>query len=576
MSNWILLDFFCASLTVGFFAYVIARNPPDHLRIVLPALCLALLVLVTGDIGTDLATTEFAYQICVLAFYSGISGSVVCWWIILVTTLRQHSNTDIQPLWQRLPPWIMGGLWICLITNPLHGYFITAHWGASNDYGVLWIANALGYWGMTITAGLTAFVAAQRSKVREEKIQAQMLAIGSLIPAIFSLLYHTKVTGLSVDLLVQSASLSTLCFFYAIYRGQLYGTSRLTLSEAFSLTEQIALVTDRSNKVVFFNASLEKVLPPPTLGANANAWLGRIFNQVESNPIDHSKGTSKTIYQYRSDPKQYYEVHRQMLERQFSSVGEIWLIQDATKHVQFTHSQIQAERYTALNTLAAGIAHHFNNHLAVILGYSDLISEKVDSETSHRYLQPLKVAVSRANNVATRLQSFTGDSIGQKDKIDANVFIESLISVLPKHLAENVNTELALNEQMICINQSSLIETVTALLVNAYEALTTERSPITIKTDRVLLSQSHLDNCTIHAAQPGYFVSLSIQDQGMGMDQDTLAELLNPFFTTRSFGRGLGLNGAVKLVQQHDAALDVDSQLQIGTTVTLYIPAAIS
>lgn len=248
---------------------------------------------------------------------------------------------------------------------------------------------------------------------------------------------------------------------------------------------------------------------------------------------------------------------------------------------QTQHHLIQQERLSAMGTMASGIAHDFNNLLAPILGFTELLLLRLDSqkppvEKERRYLEAIHTAAQNAAMVVSRLREFYRyrDAQEQQQPVDLPAIVEEAILLTQPHWKDQalangvlVQVETALQPvPLIAGNKAELQELLTNLILNAVHALRGE-GKITIRT--------YTDHYPNHSGTtpPSSAAVLTVSDTGIGMDQETQRRCFEPFFSTKGdHGTGLGLAAVYGVVQRHGGTIAVVSAPGQGTTFLIYLP----
>lgn len=249
---------------------------------------------------------------------------------------------------------------------------------------------------------------------------------------------------------------------------------------------------------------------------------------------------------------------------------------------QTQHHLIQQERLSAMGTMASGIAHDFNNLLAPILGFTELLLLRLDSqqqpaEKERRYLEAIHTAAQNATMVVSRLREFYRyrDAQEPQQPVDLPAVVEEAILLTQPHWKDQalangilVQVETVLQHvPLIAGNKSELQEMLTNLILNAVHALRGE-GKITIRT--------YTDNYPkgrSGALQPLPAAVLAVSDTGIGMDEETKRRCFEPFFSTKGdHGTGLGLAAVYGVVQRHGGTISVVSAPGQGTTFAVYLP----
>lgn len=228
----------------------------------------------------------------------------------------------------------------------------------------------------------------------------------------------------------------------------------------------------------------------------------------------------------------------------------------------------QSQKMEAVGRLAGGIAHDFNNLLAVILCYSDLLlGELPDREE----LEEIKLAGHRAAELTRQLLAYSRQQILQPRLLDLNAAVSEVERMLRRLVDADIRMTCRLSPGKVLIraDPGQIHQVILNLAINACDALT-EGGILSLETSSFELEERDRD------LQPGAYSVLTVTDDGMGMDQDTLSKIFEPFFTTKptGVGTGLGLATVYGIVQQSGGSIQVTSAVGVGTTFKLLFPRA--
>ncbi|MCR4341959.1 MAG: PAS domain S-box protein [Gemmatimonadaceae bacterium] len=234
----------------------------------------------------------------------------------------------------------------------------------------------------------------------------------------------------------------------------------------------------------------------------------------------------------------------------------------------------QAQKMETVGRLAGGVAHDFNNMLAVILGHVELALSRVDSEQPlHEDLTSIQKAATRSADLTRQLLAYARRQAIVPKLLDLDATVPAVLAMLRRLLGENVGLMWRPAEDLwpVSVDQSQVDQLLTNLCVNARDAIDG------IGTVRIATANCIIDAqfCAMHAdAVPGEFVRLSVADDGRGMSGDVLAHLFEPFFTTKGVGAGTGLGLATVYgtVRQNNGFITVASAPGQGTTFDVYFP----
>jgi len=234
----------------------------------------------------------------------------------------------------------------------------------------------------------------------------------------------------------------------------------------------------------------------------------------------------------------------------------------------------QAQKLEAVGRLAGGVAHDFNNMLAVIMGAAEMALPEVEEGSSlHEDLQHINNAAERSADLTRQLLAFSRKQIIRPRVLNLNEIIQVQEKMLRRLIGEDIQVHLALQEDLwkVRVDPSQVDQILANLLVNARDAIPGV-GRVSIDTENVLLDQDHARPDM--PVQDGGYVLLAVSDNGIGMDRETRDRIFEPFFTTKDQhkGTGLGLSTVYGIVQQAHGIIHVQSEEGIGTTFKIYLP----
>jgi signal transduction histidine kinase len=236
---------------------------------------------------------------------------------------------------------------------------------------------------------------------------------------------------------------------------------------------------------------------------------------------------------------------------------------------QLRHSQ----KLEALGKLAGGVAHDFKNLIAAITQYAELLQmELTKTDPKREDVDEILNAANRASQLVGQLLAFARRQEFLPQTLNLNSVVENLQSMFKQLAGEDIDLVVLLDPELssVRVDQGLIEQVLMNLVVNAREAMP-EGGSITIKTDNITLEPGQ--SAGIPDSRPGNFVRLSVIDSGVGMDQYTLEQMFEPFFTTKESGTGLGLSVAYGIIKQHGGWVSVESELERGTKLRIYLPA---
>ncbi len=261
---------------------------------------------------------------------------------------------------------------------------------------------------------------------------------------------------------------------------------------------------------------------------------------------------------------------RELLQGSIVDVTERKRIREEREKMeqQLRHSQ----RLESIGRLSGAIAHDFNNLLTVINGYSELLLMTADKQDTNRetYMQ-ITQACWRARELTYQLLTFSRRQITRMEAVDLNKIILDSASMFRSLLGENIRlvTSLNTNIGLTMADSGQIHQVLLNLVVNAKDAMA-DGGVFNLTTDVVELDAAAAAGLRVEA---GTYITVAAADTGSGMTPETQEKIFEPFFTPKGEkGTGFGLATAYGIIRQCKGAIDFHSELNSGTTFTLYLP----
>lgn len=320
--------------------------------------------------------------------------------------------------------------------------------------------------------------------------------------------------------------------------------------------------------------ALDTLIHPDDMNTVMAAW-----NEAVAHP-------EKTVtVQYRHIHKTREWVYSEAIAQSFLAEpainGVIASVRDITTHKKAEedneklHLQLtQAQKMETVGRLAGGVAHDFNNMLSVILGHTELALSRIDtSQPLFANLQEISRAATRSADLTRQLLAFARKQTVAPKVIDINETVEGMLKMLRRLIGEDIDLTWLPGKNVwpIKIDPSQIDQMLANLCVNARDAIA-DTGKVTITTDTAAFDEAY---CTTHLDfLPGEYVILAVNDNGSGMEPETLSHLFEPFFTTKEMGKGTGLGLATVygIVKQNDGFISVASTPSLGTSFAIYLP----
>ena len=240
---------------------------------------------------------------------------------------------------------------------------------------------------------------------------------------------------------------------------------------------------------------------------------------------------------------------------------------------QSQRSLIEAQKLEAVGQLAGGIAHDFNNLLLVVGSYADFLHESFEDDDPRRDdAAEIRKATERASELTRQLLTFARRDVTQPVPLDVAATILQLAGTLRGALTAGIDLQLVLEPGLhaTVIDPGRLEQALLNLVLNARNAMP-EGGILTIRADTVAVDE----RTPVDGVAPGSYVAIAVSDSGHGMTEEVLRRALDPFFTTRADagGSGLGLATVYGIVASTGGSTTIESSIDEGTTVVLYLPA---
>ncbi len=247
----------------------------------------------------------------------------------------------------------------------------------------------------------------------------------------------------------------------------------------------------------------------------------------------------------------------------FDIVGTVVTFFDITEGLQLRSEFLHAQKLEAVGRLTGGMAHDFKNALAVIAGYSQLLGDRlVADEDGRRYAQQISSAAERAASFTRQLLGLNRKESPNPVSLDLNSVVTSLEEMLRRMIGEHITLTVTLAPKLPLTqaDPGQMEQVLINLIANARDAMP-QGGELVIRTSSV--------------NSDGY-VTLSVSDNGCGMDRATQDRIFEPFFTTKGPGKGtgLGLSTVRKIIKQCGGHIFVDSEPGVGSSFQIYLPIA--
>jgi PAS domain S-box-containing protein len=342
------------------------------------------------------------------------------------------------------------------------------------------------------------------------------------------------------------------------------------------------MTVDAHSRIALVNAQAEKmfgyprgelvgrsmsILIPERMREKHRLSQKRYFEQPVSRPM----GMGRELYGLRRDGSEFpIEVGINVLKTAKGNFA-LSVIVDISERRRLEAALLQSQKMEAMGQLASGVAHDFNNLLCHLLNCLCLLDVgQIASDARKRIIEGGKRTVNRGVALTTRLLAFSRQAPMATEASDLNCLIEELLDLLTQTLGTGgrIVTNLSSELWLTSIDRQQIEIALLNLILNARDAMVALGGTITIETENEVVS-SALDGISA-----GNYVVLKIIDTGCGISPEALSRVVEPFYTTKAPGKGtgLGLSMVHGVARQLGGGLRIASTVNVGTTVSLYLP----
>ncbi len=360
---------------------------------------------------------------------------------------------------------------------------------------------------------------------------------------------------------------------------------RLRLSKAIEQSGEAVVITDPLTRIQYVNSAFER-----NTGFTSEEVLGQTPHLLASGRHDHEfyRGMWESIHQdgvWRGRfTNRHKDGHLFLEDTTITAIRDpegrvlnyVAVKRDVTREARVEEQLRQAQKLEAIGQLAGGVAHDFNNILAAVMMQVGMLQLKSSLDPEEQeILSDLQDTAQRGADLTRQMLLFSRRTAPALQPLHLNDVIASLIKMLRRLIRENVELQFEGAEDLPPIEADAgmLEQVLTNLVVNARDAMPSG-GRVTIATTAEALRE---EDCLLNSSRrTGSFVRLSVADTGCGMDAETRKHIFEPFFTTKAVGEGTGLGLATVygIVTQHLGWVELESQLGLGTTFHVFLPAS--
>lgn len=329
------------------------------------------------------------------------------------------------------------------------------------------------------------------------------------------------------------------------------------------------LVVDENKKIRQINSTfcvIFQVDPSDVKGKNISMVLPREIGEKLLPHVEPSLFEEDKIYNFYKLPyftsgkKIFFNISISPLMKDGFPKGYVIVIEDVSKNVLLEDQIIQTEKLASLGMMAAGMAHEVNTPLAGISSYVQMLIKETDKQSEiHGTLKKIEDQSQRIRNLVNRLLNFSRPKEAEYTDVDLNNIVRETFDLFGKQIVKTgaeLNLKLCKRPLKVYCDPGRIQQVLINLLINAKDSLK-ENGVIDVKSFR-----------------ESDFAVLSVEDNGMGISEDNLRKIYDPFFTTKkdSGGTGLGLSISYAIIRDHLGTISVKSRIYRGTAFIVRLP----
>jgi PAS domain S-box-containing protein len=342
------------------------------------------------------------------------------------------------------------------------------------------------------------------------------------------------------------------------------------------------IAVDTDQKIILINKNAE----------NLTGWTreeadGRLFNEIfhsihdkkdisyeDSNVTTVNTGTisdySREIVLVSKDGSECVITIKAapLLDTHGNNIGTVMVFHDITKQRNLEDELLKTQKLESLGILAGGIAHDFNNFLAAIMASAQLANIRLTKGIDiHQNLTDIEQVVNKAAGLTKQLLTFSkGGAPIKKTALIADLIKDTVEFTL--HGTQLKCDFIIANDLWLAkVDEGQMCQVINNLVLNAVQAMP-NGGTIKIQVENIKLEAGHFVSLLA-----GNYVKITIADQGVGIPEEHLSKIFDPYFTTKQNGNGLGLASSYTIIKKHKGYIGVQSVLGVGTTFEIYLPA---
>ncbi len=342
----------------------------------------------------------------------------------------------------------------------------------------------------------------------------------------------------------------------------------------------LIVILEKSGTITYQSPSIERILgygPEDMLGKDVMEFIHpadlRGFITAYSEILRNPSGipSIEMRVRHRDASWRTLEIKAKEITRHHKMQGLIVNCRDITDRRRIEGELHKAQRLESLGLLAGGIAHDFNNILTSIIGNIALAKMDIDAESEpFESLSDAEKASYRAKDLTLQLLTFSRGGAPLKRTVSIVELLQETVTFTLRGSKVRCDLSIADDLWLVDADEGQISQVINNLLINALQAMD-ENGKIEISAGNKMIGLMEKRRYPLAA---GCYVVITIRDYGIGIPEELLQKIFDPYFTTKKDGSGLGLSTVYSIIKNHSGYVEVESQVGRGATFTLFFPAS--
>lgn len=340
------------------------------------------------------------------------------------------------------------------------------------------------------------------------------------------------------------------------------------------------ITTDTDGKIILINEVAEKLTGWKQEEAK-NKMLPEVFNIINEetglpcdNPVEKVLLTGEIVelenhtilISKTGEKRAITDSGAPIKDTQNKTIGIVLVFRDMTEKKKMQETLEKSAKLESLGVLAGGIAHDFNNLLGGIFGYIDLALTFSNEPKVKEFLTLSMGAMERAKNLTSQLLTFSKGGAPMKEPGHLFPFLKKTAEFALSGSKIKCNFKISEDLSICNFDKNQMAQVIDNLVINAKQAMPFGGN-IDIEAENVFI-KNHL------ILKPGYYIKISVKDNGPGIPLKIKTKIFDPFFTTRETGHGIGLSTCYSIIEKHEGTIEVESEPDKGSIFQIYLPSA--